>query len=116
MPRSAGSIDGERSGNACNGCMGSVRTSPPFSDTWQLFINAGTTVLTFLMVFVIQDSLNRDSAAAHVKLDGLICVTSEVRDPFVGAEHMIEEEPDRIREEIENRASSNEHDSPDRPS
>src|SRR5919106_1025333 len=69
-----------------------------FSDTWQLFINTGTTVLTFLMVFVIQNSLNRDSAAMHVKLDELIRVTNEARDALVGAEHMTEQELDRVRE------------------
>lgn len=87
-----------------------------FSDTWQLVINTGTTVLTFLMVFVIQNSLNRDSAAVHVKLDELIRVTTEARDAFVGAEHMGEEELDRAREEIENRASPDEDHPQERPS
>ena len=54
--------------------MGRLRTVFGFSDTWQLVINTGTTVLTFLMVFLIQNTMNRDSAALHLKLDELIDV------------------------------------------
>jgi low affinity Fe/Cu permease len=82
-----------------------------FSDTWQLVINTGTTVLTFLMVFVIQNSLNRDSAAVHVKLDELIRVTAEARDAVVGAEHMTEDDLDQLREDIEKHAGSAAHQS-----
>jgi len=57
-----------------------------FSNTWQLVINTGTTVLTFLMVFIIQNSINRDAAAMHLKLDELLRVTSEARDNLMGAE------------------------------
>src|SRR5881628_1273969 len=57
-----------------------------FSDTWQLVINTGTTVLTFLMVFVIQNTIDRDSMALHVKLDELIRVTQEASDSLIGAE------------------------------
>jgi low affinity Fe/Cu permease len=85
-----------------------------FSDTWQLVINTGTTVLTFLMVFVIQNSLNRDAAAVHVKLDELIRVTAEARDAVVGAEHMTEEDLEKMREEIEKHAASAQHQSSDR--
>jgi low affinity Fe/Cu permease len=80
-----------------------------FSDTWQLVINTGTTVLTFLMVFVIQNSLNRDSAAVHVKLDELIRVTAEARDALVGAEHMTEEDLERMRAQIEEHTASAGH-------
>ena len=76
-----------------------------YSDTWQLVVNTGTTVLTFLMVFVIQNTINRDSAAIHVKLDELIRVTNEARDHFVGAEHMNEHHLDDIRERMEEHAS-----------
>jgi low affinity Fe/Cu permease len=72
-----------------------------WSDTWQLVVNTGTTVLTFLMVFVIQNSINRDSAAVHVKLDELIRVTTEARDAFVGAEYMTEDHLDEIRDAME---------------
>ena len=67
-----------------------------FSDTWQLVINTGTTVLTFLMVFVIQNTINRDSAAVHLKLDELIRATNDARDALVGAQDLSEEELTRL--------------------
>lgn len=79
-----------------------------FSDTWQLVINTGTTVLTFLMVFMIQNSLNRDSAALHVKLDELLRVTTEARNSLVGTERMSERELERLREEEERAARGSE--------
>jgi low affinity Fe/Cu permease len=63
-----------------------------FSDTWQLAINTGTTVVTFLMVFVIQNSQNRDSKAIHAKLDELIRAIESARNEFMDAE----EEPERV--------------------
>jgi low affinity Fe/Cu permease len=74
-----------------------------FSDTWQLVINTGTTIVTFLMVFVIQNSQNRDAAAIQVKLDELIRV-SEVQNRFVGIEHLTEEEIEELRQKCEARA------------
>jgi len=77
-------------------------TGPVFqySDTWQLIINTGTTIVTFLMVFVIQNSQNRDSAAIQVKLDELIRV-GEARNALVGIEHLTEEEIEEIRSRCE---------------
>jgi len=72
-----------------------------FSDTWQLVVNTGTTVLTFLMVFVIQATQIRDSTALHVKLDELIAVTSGASDRAIGIERAKEAEIDRMRRELE---------------
>ena len=76
-----------------------------FSDTWQLIINTGTTIVTFLMVFLIQNSQNRDSAAIQVKLDELIRV-STAHNSFVGIEHLTDEELDNIRKTCESRAAA----------
>jgi len=67
-----------------------------FSDTWQLIINTGTTIITFLMVFVIQNSQNRDGAAIQVKLDELIR-SSQAKNKFVGIEHLTESEIEELR-------------------
>src|SRR3954447_1305822 len=75
-----------------------------FSDTWQLIINTGTTIITFLMVFLIQNSQNRDSAAIQVKLDELIRV-STAQNSFVGIEHLTDEELEAIRQKCERRAA-----------
>jgi low affinity Fe/Cu permease len=74
-----------------------------FSDTWQLVINTSTTIVTFLMVFLIQNAQNRDAAAIQVKLDEIIR-TSKARNLFVGLEHLTEEELETIREQCERRA------------
>jgi low affinity Fe/Cu permease len=80
-------------------------TGPMFhySDTWQLVINTGTTIVTFLMVFLIQNSQNRDNAAIQVKLDELIRV-SEVKNLFVGIERLTDEEIEDLRIKCEDRA------------
>lgn len=82
-------------------------TGPVFnySDTWQLVINTGTTIVTFLMVFLIQNSQNRDSAAIQVKLDELIRV-SAAQNSFVGIEHLTDDELDEIRTKCERRAAA----------
>jgi low affinity Fe/Cu permease len=76
-----------------------------YSDTWQLVINTGTTIITFLMVFLIQNSQNRDSAAIQVKLDELIRV-STAHNSFVGIEHLTDEELEDIRTKCERRAEA----------
>ncbi len=68
-----------------------------FSDTWQLIINTGTTIVTFLMVFLIQTTQNRDGAAVQAKLDELIRV-SNGSNQFIGIEHLTEEEVNQFRE------------------
>jgi low affinity Fe/Cu permease len=76
-----------------------------FSDTWQLVINTGTTIVTFLMVFLIQNSQNRDAAAIQVKLNELIRV-SKVHNSFVGLERLTDEEIEEIRSKCEGRAKT----------
>jgi len=76
-----------------------------FSDTWQLVINTGTTIVTFLMVFLIQNSQNRDSAAIQVKLDELIRVGA-ARNSLVGIEHLTDDELEELRAKCEARAQA----------
>jgi low affinity Fe/Cu permease len=74
-----------------------------FSDTWQLVINTTTTIVTFLMVFLIQNTQNRDNAAIQAKLDEIIR-TSDSDNKFIGIEHMTDEELEAILEEVEQNA------------
>ncbi len=74
-----------------------------FSDTWQLIINTSTTIVTFLMVFLIQNTQNRDGAALQAKLDELIRV-SEAKNNFIGIEHLTETELEEIRRKCEQAA------------
>ena len=76
-----------------------------FSDTWQLVINTGTTIVTFLMVFLIQNSQNRDSAAIQVKLDELIRVGA-AHNSLVGIEHLTDDELEDLRTKCEARAKA----------
>ena len=71
-----------------------------FSDTWQLAINTGTTIVTFLMVFVIQNSQNRDSKALHLKLDEVIRALGDARNEFVTVEQSSEDEMKEREEEM----------------
>lgn len=72
-----------------------------WSDTWQLVINTGTTIITFLMVFLIQNAQNRDAAAMQVKLDELIRSVREARNDFIGIEHLTDAELCKIRDALE---------------
>jgi len=69
-----------------------------FSDTWQLVINTATTIVTFLMVFLIQNTQNRDSEATQVKLDEIMRAIGEAQNELLDLEELEEEDLDRIRE------------------
>jgi low affinity Fe/Cu permease len=75
-----------------------------FSETWQLIINTGTTIITFLMVFLIQNTQNRDGAAMQAKLDELIHAIRAADERFIGIEHLTEKDLDNILGEVERRA------------
>lgn len=74
-----------------------------FSDTWQLIINTSTTIITFLMVFLIQNTQNRDNAAIQAKLDEIIRA-SDSDNRFIGIEHLSDEELEAILAEVERSA------------
>jgi low affinity Fe/Cu permease len=75
-----------------------------FSDTWQLVINTGTTIVTFLMVFLIQNSQNRDGAAMQAKLDELLRAVDKAREQFIGIEHLTDQQIELIRSALERHA------------
>ena len=75
-----------------------------FSDTWQLVINTGTTIVTFLMVFLIQNTQNRDTEALQIKLDELIRVTGAASNKLLDLEELEEDELDQIRKTYEDMA------------
>ncbi|MEJ7596514.1 MAG: low affinity iron permease family protein [Kofleriaceae bacterium] len=72
-----------------------------FSETWQLVINTTTTIITFLVVFLIQSTQNKDSKAVHLKLDELIHVMSKARDRLIDAEDLSDEELDELDREFQ---------------
>jgi low affinity Fe/Cu permease len=72
-----------------------------FSDTWQLVVNTGTTIITFLMVFLIQNSQNRDGAAMQAKLDELLRAVEKAREKFIGIEHLTDQQIELIRAALE---------------
>ena len=71
-----------------------------FSDTWQLVINTGTTIITFLMVFLIQNTQNRDAHAIHLKLDELIRAIDPARNALIDIEDMEDEELELLQKEF----------------
>ena len=79
-----------------------------FSDTWQLVINTGTTIVTFLMVFIIQNTQNRDTAALHLKLDALMLELKVSNAKLYDAENEGEKEIERQRQRIEHEADKGE--------
>ena len=81
-----------------------------FSDTWQLVINTGTTIVTFLMVFLIQATQNRDTAAIQLKLDELIIATRKARDLVAAAEDLSDEELKALKEQNKLRKADDEAD------
>src|ERR1051325_748631 len=75
-----------------------------YSDTWQLVINTATTVLTFLAVFLIQNSQNRDGAAIQAKLDELLRAVENAREQFIGIEHLTDQQIELVRTALERHA------------
>ena len=71
-----------------------------FSDTWQLIINTGTTIVTFLMVFLIQNTQNRDAKAVHLKLDEIIRALTKARNELVDLESLSDEELDKLESQF----------------
>ena len=72
-----------------------------FSDTWQLIINTGTTIITFLMLFLIQSTQNRDATAIHLKLDELIRATGSARNRLVALEQLSDDELGALEQQFE---------------
>src|SRR5205809_2340725 len=80
-----------------------------YSDTWQLVINTGTTIITFLMVFLIQNTQNRDAKAIHLKLDELIKGVRGARTGLVNLEQLSDADLDRLHKEFERLHTSVSH-------
>jgi low affinity Fe/Cu permease len=80
-----------------------------YSDTWQLAINTGTTIVTFLMVFVIQNTQNRDTAAMHIKIDELIRVTARARNILIDLEELDDRDLEHLRKDFERLAEEGRH-------
>jgi low affinity Fe/Cu permease len=80
-----------------------------YSETWQLVINTGTTIVTFLMVFLIQNAQNRESKAIHLKLDELIMAMSRARNELISIEDLTEEQLDMIAQRYKKVADQHHH-------
>jgi len=85
-----------------------------YSDTWQLVINTGTTIVTFLMVFLIQNSQNRDGAAMQAKLDELLRAVDKAREQFIGIEHLTDQQIELVRSALERHAKKHREDETDK--
>lgn len=72
-----------------------------FSEVWQLVINTATTIVTFLMIFLVQNTQNRDASAMQAKLDELLRAVAEARQDFIGIEHLTDVEIEGIRARLE---------------
>ncbi|SCW69094.1 Low affinity Fe/Cu permease [Sphingobium faniae] len=79
-----------------------------YSDTWQLVINTGTTIITFMMVFLIQNAQNRDGSAIQAKLDELIRAVEAARNDFIGIEHLTEAELEQVKIVLEKESGGDE--------
>ena len=77
-----------------------------YSDTWQLVVNTATTIVTFLMVFLIQNSQNRDAAAMQAKLDEIIRALHDARNEFIGIEHLTDRQIETIRTALEQQVAA----------
>ena len=89
---------------ACLGIVMAWAASGPvfgFNETWQLVINTGTTIVTFLMVFLIQNTQNRDASAMHAKLDELLHAVRGAEERFIGIEHLTDHELALILADVE---------------
>ena len=89
-----------------------ILTGPTFhfSDTWQLIINTATTIITFLMVFLIQNTQNRDAKAVHLKLDEMIRALKGARNKLVDLEDLSDEELQKLEEQFQRLRKKAEHD------
>lgn len=83
-----------------------------FGETWQLVINTGTTIVTFLMVFLVQNSQNRDAAALQAKLDELLRAVRSARVEYIGIEHLTDDEIEKIRKRLEKQSGKGAGDAP----
>ena len=81
-----------------------------FSDTWQLIINTGTTIVTFLMVFLIQNTQNRDAKAVHLKLDEIIRALKGARNELVDLEELSDEDLKKLEKQFQRIRKTAEHD------
>src|SRR5207244_6467774 len=91
-----------------------VLTGPMFhfSDTWQLVINTATTIVTFLMVFLIQNTQNRDAKAVHLKLDEVIRALKDARNELVDLEELSDEDLKKLEKQFQRIRQKAEHDGP----